>query len=146
MFYAENKFYLRLSTQDGDPLTYQDPVEFNRFTRVMRVLEYFGRRTTSPTDESPMQHVKNIVVRVKSLTDPDATHCDDVWFKFRDDVFTKTATNLTYTSVTSDTEYSRMASTSDSPNMEGLFVITKYHVREYEFRRQEPSLQREGGL
>ncbi|KAI7774087.1 hypothetical protein LA080_009290 [Diaporthe eres] len=120
-----------------------NPVEFHRFTRV---IEYFGRRTTSPTDESPMQHVKNIVVQVKSLTSRDAMHCDDVWFKIRDDVVTRTATNLTYTSVTSVTEYPRMASTSDSPNMERFFGITEYHLDEYEFRRQEPILQHKGGL
>lgn len=64
IYYAENIFYLLLW---GKPrrLGGQDPAQFHRFARMA---EYFGRQTTSPTDNSPMRHIKNIIVQVADTT------------------------------------------------------------------------------
>lgn len=66
MYYAENIFYLLLW---GKPRRLgaggQDPAQFHRFARMA---EYFGRQSTSPTDNSPLRHIENIIVQVADTT------------------------------------------------------------------------------
>lgn len=65
VFYAENTFYLLLWARGEGP-TGQDSTDFHRFTRMV---EYFGRPTTSTKDQKPMLHyIKNIVVQVRNST------------------------------------------------------------------------------
>lgn len=67
IFYAENTFYLLLwAKREG--LSDQDPTDFHRFTRMV---EYFGRPTTSTKDQNPMRYIKNIVVQIRNSADFD---------------------------------------------------------------------------
>lgn len=65
IFYAENTFYLLLWAR-SEGQTGQDPTNFHRFTRMV---EYFGRPTTSTKNQKPMLHyIKNIVVQIRNST------------------------------------------------------------------------------
>lgn len=64
IFYAENTFYLLLWAWGEGP-SGQDPTDFHRFTRMV---EYFGRPTTSTKDQNPMRYIKNIVVQIRNST------------------------------------------------------------------------------
>ncbi|KAG6358493.1 hypothetical protein INS49_014377 [Diaporthe citri] len=122
IYYAGNNFYLLLwATDDG--LSDQDPVLFHRFTQMM---EYFGRRTTSPTDESPMRYIMNIVVQINPSTYGDPPRYSKVYSTVVDDVDPETAANQTYSSLCIRSEKQRIPFTSDSATEKGPFDPTKY--------------------
>lgn len=122
IYYAENNFYLLLSAKD-DGLSDQDPFLFHRFTRM---IEYFGRQTTSPTDESPMRYIKNIVVQIKTCTCSSPRYYSNVYGRVVDDEDPGTATNQAYSSLCIRGERQRMTFESNSATEEAPFDPTKY--------------------
>lgn len=84
IYFAENHFYLLLwaEYQARGPLPVQEPIHFHRFTRM---IEYFGRRTTSPFDQSPLRHIKNIVVQIKLLHRDDPLYYSHIYNTFLGD-------------------------------------------------------------
>lgn len=112
IYYAENKFYLLLWAKD-DGRRHQDPFLFHRFTQMM---EYFGRQTTSPTDESPMRHIKNIVVQIITSTDSNPLYYSKVYSTVVDSVspwpFRTITCNPAHSSLCIRNEKQRMAFTS----------------------------------
>lgn len=79
IYYAENHFYLLLWAEYQGPLPVQDPSRFHRFTRMM---EYFGRPTTSPFEQSPLRHIRNIVVQIKLFHPVDPLYYSHIYNTF----------------------------------------------------------------
>lgn len=133
IYYAGNNFYLLLCTREDD-LSDQDPALFHRFTELK---EYFGRRTTSPTDDSPMRYIRNIVVQINTSTYLDPLRCSKVYSTVMDNVETETANAPAYSSLCIRGEQQRMTFTSDSTTEGGPFDPTKYEwvVRHVTSRR-----------
>lgn len=115
IYYAENIFYLLLR---GKPhrLGGQDPAQFHRFARMT---EYFGRQITSPTDNSPMRYIKNIIVQVADTT---SEGCEI--YRYLTD--TLPPHRFSYKKLCIRSEQQQITYTSDSEAGEEAFDPTKY--------------------
>lgn len=115
IYYAENIFYLLLW---GKPhrLGGQDPAQFHHFARMA---EYFGRQSTSPTDNSPLRHIENIVVQVADTTGEGIEI-------YRSVAYGLPPRRCTYKKLCIRSEQQQITYTSDSEAEEEAFDPTKY--------------------
>ncbi|KAK7702636.1 hypothetical protein SLS64_009599 [Diaporthe eres] len=122
IYYAENSFYLLLWAKDED-LSDQDPALFHRFAQMT---EYFGRRTTSLTDESHLRYIRNIVVQVRISTHLDPLYYSNLYHTVSDDGGQGDLPMPTYNSLCIRGDQQRMTFTSISETEDGPFDPTKY--------------------
>lgn len=135
IYYAENNFYtLLLGIYQGDTSD-EDCVLFHRFTRMT---EYFGRQKTSSMDRSPMRHIKNIVVHVRTNERPEPVYFSKVYRTVLQDGDNWHSHHM-YSNLCIRGDRQRMTFQPDSATEEESFDPTKYRwtVRNVTFGGKE---------